>query len=65
MAAAYDGLPDDVKDRIGGMFAVHDFALSYGLAMSAEELAKAARNFRPLVTRSCGPTPRQVGRSST
>ena len=30
MAAAYDGLPDDVKDRIDGMFAVHDFAQSYG-----------------------------------
>ena len=42
MAAAYDGLPDDVKDRIDGMVAVHDFALSYGLAMSGEELAKGA-----------------------
>ena len=47
MAAAYDGLPDDVKDRIGGMFAVHDFALSYGLAMSAEELAKARQELPP------------------
>ena len=65
MAAAVRRTPVDVKSRIGGMFAVHDFALSYGLAMSPEELAKGAKNFRPLVTQSCGPTPRPVGRSST
>lgn len=47
MTAAYDGLPDDVKDRIDGMFAVHDFAQSYGLGMSPEELAKARQELPP------------------
>ena len=29
MAAAYEGLDDDVKERIGGLFAVHDFTLAF------------------------------------
>ena len=29
MAAAYDGLDDDLKERIGGLFAVHDFTLAF------------------------------------
>jgi len=48
MTAAYDGLPDDVKRRIDGMFAVHDFAQSYGLAMTPEELAKAREELPPV-----------------
>jgi taurine dioxygenase len=35
-AAAYDGLPDDVKERIDGMTAVHDWRHSFGLAMPQE-----------------------------
>jgi taurine dioxygenase len=40
MAAAYDGLADDVKDRIDGLRAVHDFTHTFGLALSPEELRK-------------------------
>ena len=29
MGAAYDGLDDDVKEQIGGLFAVHDFMLAF------------------------------------
>ena len=65
MAAAYDGLPDDVKDRIDGMFAVHDFAQSYGLAMSPEELAKARQELPPARHPVVRTIPRPVGRSST
>jgi len=40
MGAAYDGLPDDVKDRIDGLTAVHDFTQSFGRSLSAERLAE-------------------------
>ena len=29
MGAAYDGLDDDLKERIDGLFAVHDFTLAF------------------------------------
>jgi taurine dioxygenase len=39
MAAAYDGLPADVKQRIDGRVAVHDFTHSFGRSMPPERLA--------------------------
>jgi taurine dioxygenase len=47
MAAAYDGLAKNVKDRIEGLRAVHDFAASFGRGMSAEKLAEMRRQFPP------------------
>ena len=47
MAAAYEGLPEDVRDRIDGLTAVHDFAGSFGQAMSDEELERTRREYPP------------------
>jgi taurine dioxygenase len=37
MAAAYDGLPSKVKNRLHGLRAVHDFLRSFGHLMPSEE----------------------------
>lgn len=47
MAAVYDGLPDDVKERIDGLTAVHDFAQTFGLAYQRDELAKLREQYPP------------------
>ena len=47
MAAAYEGLPDAVRDRIDGLTAVHDFAGSFGQAMSTADLAKMQAQYPP------------------
>ncbi len=47
MAAAYEGLPDPVKERIDGLQAVHDFAHSFGLMLDADALAEKQREFPP------------------
>jgi taurine dioxygenase len=47
MACAYDGLPEDVRSRIDGLVAVHDFATSFGLAMSEEDLARSRAQYPP------------------
>ncbi|MWC27014.1 TauD/TfdA dioxygenase family protein [Paenibacillus sp. MMS18-CY102] len=39
MAAAYDNLPEAVKERIDGLTAIHDFTPSFGRALSPELLA--------------------------
>jgi len=36
MYAAYDGLDDDVKDRIAGLHAVHDFTRGFGAGMDKD-----------------------------
>lgn len=38
--AAYDGLPDDVKERIDPLVAVHDWRHTFGLAMPADLVAQ-------------------------
>lgn len=48
MCAAYDGLDDDVKDRIDGLTAVHDYMRSFG-AQVPEERRAAMREQYPLV----------------
>ena len=45
MEAAYEGLPDDVKARIDGAVAVHDFTQSFGAAMPPEKLAEQQEKF--------------------
>jgi taurine dioxygenase len=48
MGAAYDGLTDEVKERIAGRTAVHDFTQSFGLFMSPEKLAAMQAEFPPV-----------------
>jgi taurine dioxygenase len=45
MIAAYDGLPDDVKERVDGAVAVHDFTHSFGLALAKDELEERQKQF--------------------
>lgn len=40
MAAAYDGLSREVRDRIESLTAVHDFANSFGALMEPDDLAR-------------------------
>jgi taurine dioxygenase len=47
MGAAYDGLPDDVKARIDGLVAVHDFTHSFGLALDPDRLAEMQAAYPP------------------
>lgn len=47
MYAAYDGLSDEVKARIEGRRAVHDFTHTFGRFLSPEELAKKQQEFPP------------------
>ncbi|MFI6059724.1 TauD/TfdA dioxygenase family protein [Streptomyces sp. NPDC051286] len=48
MAAAYDGLTDDVKERLEGLRAVHDFTLAFGRNLSPDELARRQREHPPV-----------------
>ncbi|RSN46937.1 TauD/TfdA dioxygenase family protein [Actinomadura sp. WAC 06369] len=48
MAAAYDGLPDDVRTAIDGLTATHDFTQSFGRLMTGEQLAEARRAYPPV-----------------
>jgi taurine dioxygenase len=48
MEAAYEGLPDEMKERLDGATAVHDFTQSFGLAMRSEKLAEQQRRFPPV-----------------
>jgi taurine dioxygenase len=47
MEAVYDGLSDDVKDRIEGVNAVHDFVHTFGLGLSEEEKTDKRKEFPP------------------
>ena len=47
MEAVYDGLPDALKQELEGRTAVHDFAHSFGLALSPDELARRRAEFPP------------------
>lgn len=48
MAAAYDGLPEDVRTAIGGLTATHDFTQSFGRLMTDEQLAEAREKHPPV-----------------
>ena len=45
MIAAYEGLDEDVKERIEGLTATHDFSHSFGRMLSAEDLAEKQKEF--------------------
>jgi taurine dioxygenase len=48
MGAAYDCLPDDVKDRLEGLVAVHDWWDTFGRAMPAAERDALRPDFPPV-----------------
>ena len=45
MITAYEGLDDDLKHRIEGLYAVHDFTHSFGKAFDANTLAEKQKEF--------------------
>ena len=47
MGAAYDGLADEVKERIDGLTAIHDFTQTFGLAYQGEELERLREQYPP------------------
>jgi taurine dioxygenase len=47
MVAAYEGLDDELKARLEGKRAVHDFTQSFGLAMPPEKLREQQEKFPP------------------
>ncbi|MYQ38501.1 taurine dioxygenase [Streptomyces sp. LamerLS-316] len=49
MAAAYDNLPQEVKDRIDGASAVHDFIPGFARFLGPEQLAPHQEAFPPVV----------------
>lgn len=46
--AAYDGLPADLRERIDGKVALHDWRNTFGLAMAPEDMARLAEQFPPV-----------------
>jgi taurine dioxygenase len=48
MTAAYDGLSEDLKDRLEGMVAVHDFLQAFGPTLTANEQAEMREKY-PMV----------------
>ncbi len=47
MAAAYERLPQSVKDRIDGLLAMHDIAHAFGARLTREERAELSRRYPP------------------
>ncbi len=46
-AAAYERLPDKVKDEVDGLYAIHDFSQTFGRALSPEARAEKQKEFPP------------------
>lgn len=61
MAAAYDGLDDEVKDRIDGLVAEHDFMKSFGAGVPPERRAEM-RELYPIVQHPVVVTHERTGR---
>ncbi len=47
MVAAYERLPQAIKDRIDGLMAMHDIAHAFGGRLSREERAELSRRYPP------------------
>ncbi len=45
MITAYAGLDDEIRERIEGLFAVHDFTHSFGRVLDAETLAERKKQY--------------------
>ena len=61
MYAAYDGLPDEVRERIDNMTAEHDFMSAFGRSVPDNELA-AMRDKFPVVVHPVAPRHAATGR---
>lgn len=61
MYAAYDGLDDDTKARIDGLYAVHDFMLSFGAGLPEDEKKKKRAQY-PQVRHPVAPRHPVTGR---
>ena len=48
MAAAYRGLPGEVREHIDGLRAVHDFTITFGRMLTPEALAEKQREYPPV-----------------
>ncbi|MBW2448780.1 MAG: TauD/TfdA family dioxygenase, partial [Deltaproteobacteria bacterium] len=48
MESAYEGLTDELKEKIEGAVAVHDFVNSFGLGMTPERRAEMSAKFPPV-----------------
>ena len=48
MAAAYEGLDQETKDKIDGMVAVHDYTKAFGHMVSDEQKAETQAKFPPV-----------------
>lgn len=48
MGAAYDNLPQDVRERIDRLSAVHDFTATFARFLSEDELARRRAQFPPV-----------------
>lgn len=48
MAAAYQGLPDELKSQIDGLRAVHDFTIAFALSLTPEKLAEKREEYPPV-----------------
>ncbi|MBM7369339.1 TauD/TfdA dioxygenase family protein [Gordonia hydrophobica] len=48
MAAAYDNLPESVKEQIDGLTAIHTYTKSWGQAMTAEQIAVMSAKYPPI-----------------
>jgi taurine dioxygenase len=46
--AAYDGLPERIKEQIDGLVAVHDWRQSFGLGMAPEAVEELSPRFPPV-----------------
>jgi taurine dioxygenase len=47
MYAAYEGLDDETRASLDGLYAIHDFTRTFGRFMAAEELARKQAEFPP------------------
>lgn len=45
MELAYDMLPDDLKEQVDGLYAIHSYVKGFGRGMSDEELAKTREKY--------------------
>ena len=48
MGAAYDGLTDEMKQRLDGLVAVHDYAMAFGGAVSPDDADKVRAKYPPV-----------------
>lgn len=63
MEAAYDGLSDELKERIDGLVAIHDFMSAFGGGLNEEDQAKMRKKY-PIAEHPVVRTHPETGRKS-